>query len=235
MVSGLRWLTRCASTNDEAAQRFADPGVRAVAADEQTAGRGRRGRDWISPPGCGLYLSWIVRPRFPAEHAGALPLLAAVATAELCQTLGVHARVKWPNDLLVGERKLAGILCEMRSSAAEWGAVVGIGLNVRVPPGGYPAEVPGVALESLVPGVVGPRALAPRLLAGLERWHETVAFAGLAPVIAAWQAYGPPIGARLRHGATIGTYAGLRADGALLLDTPDGRHEALAGEVDEVR
>lgn len=234
MTPGLLWLGSCGSTNDEAWARVDDPAVRAVAADHQTAGRGRRGRAWHSPPGAGLYLSWIARPRFDQSMGGALPLLAAAAAAELVAERGVTPTLKWPNDLLVDGRKLAGILCEARGTPAAWTAVVGVGLNVRAPAGGWPADVPGVALDERAADPGPPRALAGALLTGLERWLARVERAGLAPVLEAWHRHAPPAGTRMRQGGVLGTFAGLAPDGALWLDTATGRRAIHAGEVELV-
>lgn len=228
-TDGLVWLDTCGSTNDEAFARAADATVRAVAAAEQTAGRGRRGRTWLSPAGCGLYLTWLCRP---GPLLGVLPLLAAVATAELCTALGVRPTLKWPNDLLVGGRKLAGILCEARSEGRHVRAAVGIGLNLRTPPGGYPADVPAVALDALVPAVPAAPEVARALLARLE---DGLRGAEVARVVEAWQAFAPPIGTRMRQADVEGAYAGLTAEGALRLATAAGERIILFGEVELVQ
>lgn len=228
---GLVWLATCGSTNDEARARLGDPHVGAVATDAQTSGRGRRGRVWFSPPGCGLYLTWIVRGRVAPMHAGVLPLLAGVVTARLCESLGARPTLKWPNDLLLGGRKLAGILCESRVDAAGMDALVGIGLNLRAPPGGYPPEVPGIALETPLTA----REVAFRLHAALDAALDALPpgdpFAGVLPD---WRARGPAPGTAMRVGEVVGRFAGLAPDGALLLDTPGGPLRVDAGEVELV-
>lgn len=230
----LVWLDTCGSTNDEAWARAAT-GIRAVAAAHQSRGRGRRGRTWHSPPGAGLYFSFVARPRFGQNLGAALPLMAAAAAAELVSGLGVEPVLKWPNDLLVGDRKLAGVLCEARGTAATWTAVVGIGLNVRTPDGGWPEDVPGVALDALVADPPSPKALAEALLPRLEAWLSRVEHGGLAPVIEAWHRHAPPAGTRLRQGAVEGAFVGLAPDGALRLRTAGGREALIhAGEVELV-
>ena len=229
----LLWLPTCGSTNDEARLRWDDPAVTAVATDHQTAGRGRRGRTWFSPPGAGLYLTYIVRGGLRPLHAGVLPLLAGVVTARLCERLGARPELKWPNDLLLrsageGHRKLAGILCESRVQGEELTALLGIGLNLRAPPGGYPADVPAVALET----AESAESLAPILVGDLQ-----AALSGLSPgdpfaaVLPAWRDRGPVLGTSLRCGEHMGAFAGLSADGSLMLDTPAGRVQIGAGEV----
>ncbi len=226
----LVWLDVCASTNDEAWARSSDPRVVGVAADTQTGGRGRRGRAWCSPQGCGLYLSLLVRPHFGAEHAGALPLLAGLCVAELARSLDAEPRLKWPNDVLVGDLKLAGVLCEARVEGRQLVAVVGVGLNLRAPPEGYPADVPATALGT----DLAAREVAARLSARF--FDALAALPGDAPIAALrprWQALGPPLGALMRQAEVVGAYAGLDDTGGLLLDTPSGRVALHAGEVEQ--
>jgi BirA family biotin operon repressor/biotin-[acetyl-CoA-carboxylase] ligase len=228
---GLLWLAACGSTNDEARARLSDPHVGAVATDAQSAGRGRRGRTWFSPPGCGLYLTWIVRGRVAPMHAGVLPLLAGVVTARLCESLGARPTLKWPNDLLLDGRKLAGILCESRVDAAGMDALVGIGLNLRTPPGGYPPDVPGVALETPLTAREVAQRLHLALDAALDALPPAAPFAGVLPD---WRARGPAPGTPMRVGEIVGRFVDLAPDGALLLDTPTGPLRVDAGEVELV-
>lgn len=223
------WLDVCESTNDEAWARVHDPRVLGVGADAQTGGRGRRGRAWSSPPGCGLYVSLIVRPRFGAEQAGTLPLLAGLCVAELARSLGAEARLKWPNDVLVNGRKLAGVLCEARVEAGCIVAVVGVGLNLRTPDGGYGADVPAIALGTERPAREVAEQLATRFFEALSALPTD---APIASIRDRWQALGPPLGAMLRQGGLVGAYAGLDDAGGLLLDTADGRVALHAGEVE---
>ena len=228
---GLVWLETCGSTNDEARARAHEAGVRAVGATAQTAGRGRRGRSWLSPAGCGLYLSYVARPRFPQSLGGAVPLMAAAALAEFCAEQGVTPTLKWPNDLLLDGRKLAGVLCEAQGAPDAWSAIVGVGLNLRSPPGGWPTDVPGVALETALEAPAVAAALLPRF----DAWLARVAAEGLAPVLAAWTRFAPPAGTRLRQAEIEGEYAGLAPDGALRLRTAAGLRTVHAGEVELVR
>ena len=228
---GVLWLDRCASTNIEALDRLSVAGVRAVAAHEQTAGRGRQGRSWHSDGS--LCLSWIARPQFELAHGGLLPLMAAVVLADCCETLGASAMVKWPNDLLVDGRKLAGILCEARTETHGWTAVVGIGLNLITPDAGWPADVPGVALDSLIGDVPDRAALADTVVLALDRALPALAtVAGRRRVIRDWMDCAAPIGTPLRRGDQVGTFAGLAPDGALHLRTPTGIEVVHAGDVD---
>jgi BirA family biotin operon repressor/biotin-[acetyl-CoA-carboxylase] ligase len=233
-ANGLVWLDECASTNDLALAALDRPEVRAVGADLQTGGRGRRGRAWFSPPGSGLYLTWIARPRFGPERGTILPLLAAVAVAEVCAALGARPVLNWPNDLILRGRKLAGILCEARVGPGGWAAAVGVGLDLRTPPEGFPPDVPGIALDAVLEDVPPARDLALRIVEALDAWLARAAAEGAAPVLRAWEAFGPPPGTRLRRGDLEGTFAGLGPDGALRLRTAQGEVEIHTGEVQMV-
>jgi BirA family biotin operon repressor/biotin-[acetyl-CoA-carboxylase] ligase len=147
--AALQVVASTGSTNADllaaAADGAADRTV--LIADTQTAGRGRRDRAWISPPGTGLYLSVLLRPAtVPAARLGTLGMVAGLALMHLAREAGVEASLKWPNDLLAGEAKCAGVLSEVAPDGAAQAAVVGVGINVKplgpdVPagPGGLPA------------------------------------------------------------------------------------------------
>jgi BirA family biotin operon repressor/biotin-[acetyl-CoA-carboxylase] ligase len=151
MAHRILWLETAGSTND-IATRLADLGAdegTVVVAETQTAGRGRIGRAWFSPPGAGLYVSVILRPSpgadfSPRENPTALLTLASgVALAEGVQAAtGLPAEIKWPNDLIVAKRKLAGILAEAAAQGAALHFIVlGFGVNLR--PAAYPPELTG--------------------------------------------------------------------------------------------
>lgn len=129
-VTAVHALVEVASTNDEAARlaRAGAPEGTVVVADYQTAGRGRLGRAWTAEPGTSLLASWLIKPPIPPERRPLLSFATAVAVAAACEAAGVLTSLKWPNDVLVAERKLAGILTEMLSDGT---VVIGVGLNVR--------------------------------------------------------------------------------------------------------
>jgi BirA family biotin operon repressor/biotin-[acetyl-CoA-carboxylase] ligase len=212
-------LRRTDSTN-ERARELASAGAphgALVTAAEQTAGRGRQGRTWMAPPGRALLLSLVLRVEQPAL----VPLAAAVATAE---TVGDHARIKWPNDVLVEGRKVAGILVEGRPQ--EGWAVLGIGLNVAIQPDAFPPELRDSA------GTLGrePTDLEPtlhRLLEALERWLE----ADQGTVIAAWRARDALEGRRIEWAEGAGKAVGIDDAGRLLVGTSSGTVALDAGEV----
>jgi BirA family transcriptional regulator, biotin operon repressor / biotin---[acetyl-CoA-carboxylase] ligase len=231
----LRVEPTLASTSDLLLRLAAagEPGGLAVLAHRQTAGRGRDGRAWTSPAG-NLHLSVLLRPEAPAREAPRFALLAAVALAEALEPHvppGAELRLKWPNDLLLDGAKLAGVLCESatRPDGGLDFLVIGCGANLAVAP-----DVPGRATASL--GSPPPELVALSVLRSLAAWQARIARNGAAPLLAAWMRRGPTLGARLTlragKGETIGSYAGLAEDGALLLDTGAGPRRFGAGELD---
>ncbi|NKC31360.1 biotin--[acetyl-CoA-carboxylase] ligase [Falsiroseomonas selenitidurans] len=206
-----------------------EPEGLAIMARRQTGGRGRDGRAWESPAG-NLYLSLLLRPGGPARESGQWALLAAVVMAEgLARFAGDPAaiRVKWPNDVLLGGAKLAGVLCEGATAAdgrLDW-FIMGIGANLAAPPA--LADRPTAGL-----GAVPPEQVAVAMLEELERFRAAWRAEGFGVVRAAWMARGPAPDAPLAlRGGTSGRYAGLAEDGCLLL-AREGRVLAVAtGEV----
>ena len=218
---------RLGSTNEEAL-RLAAAGAPAgtlVWAREQTAGRGRRGRAWDSPPG-NLYCSVVLRPG-RGKEAAQLSFAASVALAEaLADAGGLTVRVKWPNDLMAGGSKIAGILLE--TAAAGNAVVVGTGVNVRSCPDGATCLANNGSATS-VEDVL--EAYAP----ALERWTATWETDGFGPVRTAWLAraagVGAPIEVRLAAETLSGTFEALDDDGALVLSGGGSRRRITAGDV----
>jgi BirA family biotin operon repressor/biotin-[acetyl-CoA-carboxylase] ligase len=224
-------LDSVGSTNDEAA-RLADAGAvegTVVWAREQTGGRGRRGRHWASPVG-NLYSSTILRPDCAAPGAAELGFVAALAVADIVPA-GRTVRVKWPNDVLVDDGKIAGILLE--SAIAQTGqvehVVAGVGINVDFAPQLPEMRYPGAALGGSVEAAL--EKFTNALAARLVEWRRD----GFETVRAAWLAKAGPIGAevdvRLGEGLVSGRFAGLDRAGALLLDTNAGPRRIVSGEL----
>ena len=231
---------RVGSTNDEAAAMARDGAEdgTVVWARRQEGGRGRRGRVWQSPEG-NLYFSAVMRPAAPPAQAAQLSMVAAVAIAEsVAQYLPEAARVeqKWPNDVLIDGRKVAGILLESSGYAAQhvdW-VVVGCGINVASAPEG--AQIPATAL-----GLEGAperplRDWLASILAALRLWRERWDTHGIAPIRTAWLArargVGQDITVRLPGSEMTGKFVDLDEAGALVLQLPDGsRREITAGDV----
>ncbi len=226
-----------ASTSDlcRARAEAGEPAGLAVLARRQTAGRGTRGREWQSPAG-NLFLSVLLRPCTQAPELAQWSLLAAVALADALAPRLPDPRallLKWPNDVLLHGRKLAGILTEGAAAGgrAEF-VVIGFGVNLAVAPA-LP-DRPTACLAEVAPAPA-PEAFAPVLLDHLARWVAVQARDGFAPVRTGWLARGPDCGMpiRLRLGPTTcdGRFAGLGPDGSLLLAAGSGVRAFLAGEV----
>lgn len=241
-VSAVQWVASTTSTNAVLLARLqADPAIggTVLLADRQTAGRGRRGRTWTAPPGTSLMLSMAVRSAVPAASWSLLPLAAGSAVVEACRAVlpdvdPGRLTLKWPNDLLVGGVKAAGILVEAAGAAV----VVGIGINVDWRgvdrPSGLVAtslaEAAGrpvdrwAVLEALLAALDGALALAQTDPAGVvRRYVPDCATLGCAVV-----AHGAP--------PVRGTAVGLTVDGHLRIRRADGREQAVAaGDVEHLR
>jgi BirA family biotin operon repressor/biotin-[acetyl-CoA-carboxylase] ligase len=170
--TSVRVVASTGSTNADLLARGGPEG-QVLVAEEQTAGRGRAGRTWVSQPGQSLTFSVLVRPAsVPPSARGWLPLLTGVAVAAgVRSAAGVAASLKWPNDVLVDDRKLAGILAEQSPDGDA--VVIGVGLNVAIPQGALPVSPTGLPATSLlVEGAdVGREALLVEILGQLERGY----------------------------------------------------------------
>jgi BirA family transcriptional regulator, biotin operon repressor / biotin---[acetyl-CoA-carboxylase] ligase len=188
-----------------------------VTAAEQTAGRGRQGRTWTAPPGRALLMSLVLRLDDPTL----VPLAAGVAVAEAA---GDAARIKWPNDVLVDGRKIAGILVEGRPR--EGWAVLGIGVNVAIDPGDFPPDLRETA-GTLGRDPAEVEAALADVLAALERWLA----ADQATVLAAWRERDALEGRRVSWDEGAGKAVGIDDHGRLLVGTSSGTVALSAGEV----
>jgi BirA family transcriptional regulator, biotin operon repressor / biotin---[acetyl-CoA-carboxylase] ligase len=213
-----------------------------LAAEEQTAGRGRMGRTWVSPRYAALTFSLLTRPAVPPARRGWLPLLTGVAVAAaVTEVTGVEARLKWPNDVLAGEAKLAGILAEAAGDAV----VVGIGLNVSTEPAELsqlqaspgPGALPAISLRASGATALNRENLLLAILARFERWYRTWQQAGgdpdrsgLRPGYTRLSAtIGRPVRAELPGGQALsGPAVGVDSDGRLLILVSPGSEVAVA-------
>jgi BirA family biotin operon repressor/biotin-[acetyl-CoA-carboxylase] ligase len=234
------------SSTSEVAFELAREGASAgevVIAEAQTAGKGRRGRTWVSPPGKNLYLSVILRPHLPPARAPELTLVAGVALAETLREGGVPARIKWPNDVVVEGAKLAGILTELATEGDRVAFVVlGIGVNLNVTAADFPAELRGIATSAReVRGHEVPRALfAAALLTRLEEWLERHEDDGFDPVREAALELSDTVGRVVRvqeDGRSVeGRAVDIDGDGALVIETAAGQRErVISGDVVRLR
>jgi len=221
------------STNDRALDlaTAGEPEGALVLAEEQTGGRGRRERIWESPACLGIYVSLVLRPGVPAAKAPMFTFTAAVATAEaLRDTCRLPGCIKWPNDVVVGRRKVAGILGETRGSDPQIREmVIGIGVNVNQAPGDFAVELreraTSVRIEAGAPA--DRAALLASILEGFERRYARVLAGKPDDLLREWETLSAvPRGRRVAvegpFGRCEGTVAGVDDEGALLLDTPGG-------------
>jgi BirA family biotin operon repressor/biotin-[acetyl-CoA-carboxylase] ligase len=206
-----------------------------IVADVQTAGRGRRGRAWEAAPGTSLLASILVRP-VPAETRvlPGLSLATAVAVADALERgAGVAPRLKWPNDVLLGGRKVCGILLESRSGASPV-VVVGIGINVLQTrfDDGLAGRATSIFLET--GRAVAADALLTTVLAAFDLWRARWQAEGFAPIREAWIARADTLGRFVRVADTTGRAVDVDADGALVLESTEGRRRVVAGEAHEI-
>ena len=235
--------TSTGSTNADVAAlaRSGAPEGTVRSTDHQLAGRGRLARSWTSPPGAGIAVSVLVRPgRVPRERWTWLPLLAGVVVARTVAQVGVEATLKWPNDVLVGELKIAGILVQVVGAGAPDAVVIGVGLNVtngrdELPPGGTSlalAGVPDPDRTGLLADLLGDLArtyVGWRDAAGDPAGLRTAYLAGCATV-------GREVNVELPDGRGVrGTAQTVDTDGRLVLATSDGLVAVGAGDIVHVR
>ncbi len=210
-----------------------------ICAEEQTAGRGRRGRIWSSPPGVGLYFSLVLRPPCGVGDAGALPLMtlcAGVGVREgVMRASGLDTTLKWPNDLMRGRRKLAGILAEGHAiGTSEQAVVLGVGVNVlrsAFPPD---VDVRATSIERELGRALERAPLLNGILASVSAWYERLRSGDRDGILRAWReaapsAWGAPVG--WANGDRKGVTAGVDESGALLVATEEGIERIVAGEL----
>nr|WP_286202555.1 biotin--[acetyl-CoA-carboxylase] ligase [Comamonas sp. JC664] len=233
------------STNEKAfrlAQDGAEHGE-VVVAEQQTAGKGRRGRVWVSPPGLNLYFSAILRPALPPQRAPELTLVAAVALAEALRDAGANAAIKWPNDVHIDGRKVAGILTELSAEPERVHfVIVGVGVNLNSQAEHFPDELRDTATSlSLALGKPVQRAqFAAALWTRLEEWLDLYLETGFDAVRARWKALSSTLGqdvlVRTDRQELRGRAEDIDPSGALLVRTAEGSLErVLAGDVEQLR
>jgi BirA family transcriptional regulator, biotin operon repressor / biotin---[acetyl-CoA-carboxylase] ligase len=237
----LQYFSELDSTNTTASE-LAEAGAAegtVVIADSQRRGRGRLGRSWASPPGRNLYLSVVLRPPLPPPAAPGITVVAGLAAAETVRQYTREVGIKWPNDLVVRGRKLAGMLTEMASGDEETRFVIlGIGVNLNSEPADLPPALRDIAISVReVTGTPVDRArFAAQLLSRLESRYDLFLREGLAPIIPLWEGYscltGEAIVVQSQEEQIRGTAIGLAGDGTLRVREPDGRERrVVAGEV----
>jgi BirA family biotin operon repressor/biotin-[acetyl-CoA-carboxylase] ligase len=220
----------------ELARGGADEGT-TVIAERQTAGRGRLGRHWHSPPGLNLYCSVVLRPALGPAAVPRLALIAGLAVVDAVREVaGLAGALKWPNDVLLDGRKVAGILTEMEAEVERVHFVIaGIGVNVNA--ADFPPDLAGKATSLRLAGgqPVDRAAFAAGLLAALEGRYRRFLAAGFAAMRSEWEACSALTGKEVRvtapEGEVAGRVLGVDDDGALRLAGPRGELRVVAGEV----
>jgi BirA family transcriptional regulator, biotin operon repressor / biotin---[acetyl-CoA-carboxylase] ligase len=220
----------------ELARGGADEGT-TVIAERQTAGRGRLGRHWHSPPGLNLYCSVVLRPAVAPAAVPCLALIAGLAVVDAVREVaGLAGALKWPNDVLLDGRKVAGILTEMEAEVERVHFVIaGIGVNVNA--ADFPPDLAGKATSLRLAGgqPVDRAAFAAGLLAALEGRYRRFLAAGFAAMRSEWEACSALTGKEVRvtapEGEVAGRVLGVDDDGALRLAGPRGELRVVAGEV----
>ena len=234
MTFDIRWYDSVPSTMDIAtalASQGAPHGV-VVAAHHQTAGRGRRGSRWVSPAGAGLYFSFIARPR-DARRIPLMTLAAGVGVRDgIVSATGLSPSLKWPNDLFVDRKKLAGILAEGHAiGSCDEAVVIGVGVNVQ--PAAYPPDVAARAtsLEGELGRVIDRGLLLTDILDGLE--HRLASLSQKpGDILQTWRAASPSAtGTRVEWDGHHGVTAGIDESGALLVNTATGLERIIAGDI----
>jgi BirA family biotin operon repressor/biotin-[acetyl-CoA-carboxylase] ligase len=229
------------STNDLAKDlaRRGYPEGMVLVAETQSAGRGRLGRVWESPPGTGIYLSLLLRPPLPPTELPKLTLTAAVAVVEaLKEVTALEIGIKWPNDIIFGGKKLGGILTEMETESDQISHVIlGVGLNINTL--AFPDHLAELATSLGNTGRTYSRlAIVKAFLAAMDRWYGTFLDQGFGEILAAWRreavTLGKPVRVRLGAREVSGLAIDVAPDGALLVEKPGGEVEKIiSGEIEQ--
>lgn len=254
---GRTLLTRAevGSTNDEAWEALAAdaPDGTVVVADAQTRGRGRAGRSWHTAPGRALALSVLLHQGCDRHPLGLLPLAAGLAVAQALETLGAAPALKWPNDVRLQGRKVAGVLCESRRApvppavppgratvpaGVRAAAVVGVGVNVSQAVADFPPELAGTATSLALAGIASDReSVAAAFLGALEALWTELQAGSRAALLEAWSRradfWGRPVAVRTPAGEVRGVARALDPDGALVLVLEGGAETTVrAGDLE---
>jgi BirA family transcriptional regulator, biotin operon repressor / biotin---[acetyl-CoA-carboxylase] ligase len=232
------------STNTEAhkqARLGAGEGL-CVIAREQNVGRGRQGRSWISPKDAGLYLSVVLRPKIEIQYLPLITLAAAVAVHEIVANIGLMPDIKWPNDVLINEKKICGILAEMTETDLGLAVVLGIGINITSE--NFSPEIAdsptSISAELKRPVTVSE--VEKSLLPSIDHWYSRLQQPeGHSAIVDAWAARstyfrGKKVRGALNGGPITGITDGLEPDGALHIKQANGSTITIhAGDVEQLR
>jgi len=212
-----------------------------VITESQEKGRGRLERQWFSPPFLNLYLSVILRPKIPPHQASLITLMAAVAAADAIQKFsGFLPLIKWPNDILLRDRKVAGLLNEIHSETDRIHFVIlGIGVNLNMGEKMFPKEIRPMATSLMIETrqTISRKAFLQSLLLQLEKWYAIFLKQGSTVILKAWRDRAQIKGRRVKvisfGEIWVGMAVDVDSDGALILETEDGRRKrVVAGDIE---
>jgi BirA family biotin operon repressor/biotin-[acetyl-CoA-carboxylase] ligase len=241
--AGFHFFDDIGSTNDyaaELAERGCPEGT-VVVADRQAKGKGQKGRKWFSPPGAGIYLSVVLRPKVRPKDAPKITLVAAVSAAEtLISCAGLDIGIKWPNDIVVRGKKIAGILAETNIDGdAVNHVVLGVGINVNTRKGDLPDRLGGIATSVLMEtGKPSPRSVLARVfLMDFETRYSSFLDGDFPEILARWKklAVVRGKGVRIHEAGSVleGTVVDVDHEGRLVIDDGGGRANAIcSGEIE---
>ncbi|MEC0089727.1 biotin--[acetyl-CoA-carboxylase] ligase [Paenibacillus macquariensis] len=232
MGSDLEIIKTTVSTQEEARQRaeLGAPEGTVIIAEEQTGGKGRLGRKWFSPYGKGIWMSLVLRPQQSLEYTSQLTLLSGVAVCRaIRKTTGLDVGIKWPNDILMNQRKVCGILLEstVEDKVVRY-CIAGIGISVNVDSAEYPEDLRDIAtsLKAESGGIVDRTLLIAAVLEEFETLYQLYAQEGFLPIASLWEALSVTINHEVvfntTQGLREGLAVGLDPSGALLVDTGMG-------------
>lgn len=236
----IEWHDRLGSTNASMRERFYTQGMLpsglVIAAREQTSGRGRQERKWLSSPNTNLCFSLFLKTDAELITVPSLTMAAALGVTELLNSKGIRSAPKWPNDVLVTEKKICGILSERVEQSTHHGIIVGVGLNVNMS-SEEADRIDRPATSMLIESghAYDPEKVLTELLPQLEYWMNEWAQGGFPAIRRTWTEKAGPIGKKLSvHDSDIrktGTLSGFGEHGELLLETAEGLETIWSGDV----
>ena len=211
-----------------------------IVAEEQTGGKGRLERNFFSPKGKSILFSVILRPKCTPKDAPKFTLMAAVAVAQAMERFNLRAEIKWPNDIMHGDKKIVGILTEMNAEIEQVNfIVVGIGINVNISKKEFPADIKKIAssLSELAGKKILRREFFKTLLEEFDKLYLTVRAEGFEKIFDLWKKFNITLGHEVKvisaesGESFFGTAIDIDADGALIVETEEGRQTVYAGDV----
>jgi len=240
----VHYVAETSSTQNIAEQMLAEGAEDGllVLAETQTAGRGRYGRDWFSPPGAGIYMSLVLNPRVPYRYLPQLTIVTAAALSRVLRRMtDLDVRLKWPNDLYVNNRKISGILLESSQQAGQSRVIMGCGISVNIPQEAYPESLQNKATSLLAAsGKQWEReSIIANFLLELEQLLALYESSGFSVFRSIWEAYAwqpqEPIELTTPQGPVRGMPRTIDEEGALVVELEDGKLMTIyAGEITDV-